>query len=105
MTLGSLLDDQHWHQFRLDRYRQYVNFSLDGEVLRFRLNGAFEQLDLDKEVPTDQSLPLCPPKSPALCTARTAGGPWPKGCWAGLLEQASAGSEGPEGSSATPQGP
>ncbi|XP_054849661.1 contactin-associated protein 1 [Eublepharis macularius] len=50
MTLGSLLDDQHWHQFRLDRYRQYVNFSLDGEVLRFRLNGAFEQLDLDTEV-------------------------------------------------------
>lgn len=50
MTLGSLLDDQHWHQFRLDRYRQFVNFSLDGEVLRFRLNGAFEQLDLDNEV-------------------------------------------------------
>nr|XP_056720705.1 contactin-associated protein 1 [Euleptes europaea] len=50
MTLGSLLDDQHWHQFRLDRYRQFVNFSLDGEVLRFRLNGAFEQLDLDTEI-------------------------------------------------------
>ncbi|XP_048373549.1 contactin-associated protein 1 [Sphaerodactylus townsendi] len=50
MTLGSLLDDQHWHQFRLDRYRQFVNFSLDGEVVRFRLNGAFEQLDLDTEV-------------------------------------------------------
>uniref|UniRef100_A0ABM5GR83 Contactin-associated protein 1 n=1 Tax=Pogona vitticeps TaxID=103695 RepID=A0ABM5GR83_9SAUR len=50
MKLGSLLDDQHWHQFRLDRYRQFVNFSLDGEVVRFRLNGAFEQLDLDTEV-------------------------------------------------------
>uniref|UniRef100_A0A8D2LSY1 Contactin associated protein 1 n=1 Tax=Varanus komodoensis TaxID=61221 RepID=A0A8D2LSY1_VARKO len=50
MKLGSLLDDQHWHQFRLDRYRQYVNFSLDGEVLQFRLNGEFEQLDLDSEV-------------------------------------------------------
>uniref|UniRef100_A0A8D2LRY8 Contactin associated protein 1 n=1 Tax=Varanus komodoensis TaxID=61221 RepID=A0A8D2LRY8_VARKO len=50
MKLGSLLDDQHWHQFRLDRYRQYVNFSLDGEVLQFRLNGEFEQLDLDSEI-------------------------------------------------------
>lgn len=50
MKLGSLLDDQHWHQFRLDRYRKYVNFSLDGEVLQFRLNGEFEQLDLDREV-------------------------------------------------------
>ncbi|XP_066485310.1 contactin-associated protein 1 [Tiliqua scincoides] len=50
LKLGSLLDDQHWHQFRLERYRQFVNFSLDGEVLRVRLNGAFEQLDLDKEV-------------------------------------------------------
>ncbi|KAG8139787.1 hypothetical protein E2320_002538, partial [Naja naja] len=49
MKLGSLLDDQHWHQFRLDRYRKYVNFSLDGEVLQFRLNGEFEQLDLDTE--------------------------------------------------------
>ncbi|XP_034272079.1 contactin-associated protein 1 [Pantherophis guttatus] len=50
MKLGSLLDDQHWHQFRLDRYRKYVNFSLDGEILQLRLNGEFEQLDLDTEI-------------------------------------------------------
>ncbi|XP_053217891.1 contactin-associated protein 1 [Podarcis raffonei] len=50
MKLGSLLDDQHWHQVRIDRYRRFVNFSLDGEVLQYRLNGEFDQLDLDKEI-------------------------------------------------------
>lgn len=70
MKLGSLLDDQHWHQFRLDRYRQFVNLSLDGEIVRFRLNGAFEQLDLDTEVMTLRRIfkafpfGLQPPESP-----------------------------------------
>uniref|UniRef100_A0A8C4Y0K3 Contactin associated protein 1 n=1 Tax=Gopherus evgoodei TaxID=1825980 RepID=A0A8C4Y0K3_9SAUR len=50
VTVGSLLDDQHWHSLRIDRHGHHVNLSLDGEVKRFRCNGDFQQLDLDTEV-------------------------------------------------------
>ncbi|EMP40519.1 Contactin-associated protein 1, partial [Chelonia mydas] len=50
VTVGSLLDDQHWHSLRIDRQGHHVNLSLDGEVKRFRCNGDFQQLDLDTEL-------------------------------------------------------
>ncbi|XP_074915905.1 contactin-associated protein 1 [Chelonoidis abingdonii] len=50
VTVGSLLDDQHWHSLRIDRHGHHVNLSLDGEVKRFRCNGDFQQLDLDTEL-------------------------------------------------------
>uniref|UniRef100_A0A8C3HTN1 Uncharacterized protein n=1 Tax=Chrysemys picta bellii TaxID=8478 RepID=A0A8C3HTN1_CHRPI len=55
VTVGSLLDDQHWHQLRIDRHGHQVNLSLDGEVRRFRCNGDFQHLDLDTEVEPVQS--------------------------------------------------
>ncbi|XP_043359345.1 LOW QUALITY PROTEIN: contactin-associated protein 1 [Dermochelys coriacea] len=50
VTVGSLLDDQHWHSLRIDRQGHHVNLSLDGEVKHFRCNGDFQQLDLDTEL-------------------------------------------------------
>ncbi|XP_069763322.1 contactin-associated protein 1 isoform X2 [Narcine bancroftii] len=47
ITLGSLLDDQHWHMVQIERYGQEVNLTLDGNVERFHTNGDFDYLDLD----------------------------------------------------------
>ena len=49
-AVGSLLDDQHWHSLRIERYGRHVNLTLDGEVNRFRCHGTFDQLDLETEV-------------------------------------------------------
>ncbi|KAM6399465.1 contactin-associated protein 1 [Rhynochetos jubatus] len=49
-AVGSLLDDQHWHSLRIERYGHHVNLTLDGEVKRFRCRGTFDQLDLDTEL-------------------------------------------------------
>lgn len=46
-----------------------MNFSLDGEVLRVRLNGAFEQLDLDKEVMCWEGGDTGAPSSAGVCSA------------------------------------
>uniref|UniRef100_H3AW98 Contactin associated protein 1 n=1 Tax=Latimeria chalumnae TaxID=7897 RepID=H3AW98_LATCH len=50
VTVGSLLDDQHWHYVKIERYGREVNFTLDGEVRRFYCNGDFDHMDLDSEV-------------------------------------------------------
>ncbi|XP_029429832.1 contactin-associated protein 1 [Rhinatrema bivittatum] len=50
VTLGSLLDDQHWHAVRIDRYGHDVNLTLDGQIEHFRCKGDFNQLDLDNEL-------------------------------------------------------
>uniref|UniRef100_A0A8B9F3E8 Contactin associated protein 1 n=1 Tax=Amazona collaria TaxID=241587 RepID=A0A8B9F3E8_9PSIT len=50
VTVGSLLDDQHWHSLHIERYGRHVNLTLDGEVKRFRCHGTFDQLDLDTEL-------------------------------------------------------
>ncbi|XP_062843349.1 contactin-associated protein-like 2b [Trichomycterus rosablanca] len=47
---GSLLDDDHWHSVRVERYRRSVNFTLDEHTQRFRTNGEFDHLDLDYEI-------------------------------------------------------
>ncbi|XP_053555352.1 contactin-associated protein 1 [Bombina bombina] len=49
-TLGSLLDDQHWHSIRIERYGRDLNITLDGEIQRIRCKGDFDQLDLDTEI-------------------------------------------------------
>ncbi|KAG9474253.1 hypothetical protein GDO78_004522, partial [Eleutherodactylus coqui] len=49
-TLGSLLDDQHWHSVYIKRNLRDLNITLDGETHRLRLKGHFDQLDLDKEI-------------------------------------------------------
>ncbi|XP_051894738.1 contactin-associated protein 1 [Pristis pectinata] len=50
ITLGSLLDDQHWHMVQIERYGQEVNLTLDGHVERFLTNGDFDYLDLDSAI-------------------------------------------------------
>ncbi|XP_041121407.1 contactin-associated protein 1-like [Polyodon spathula] len=50
VTLGNLLDDQHWHYVTLRRYGNYVNLTLDGETASIRCKGDFQYLDLDKEL-------------------------------------------------------
>ncbi|KAM4622442.1 contactin-associated protein 1 [Discoglossus pictus] len=50
LTLGSLLDDQHWHSIHIERYGRHLNVTLDGEIQRVYSKGDFEQLDLDTEI-------------------------------------------------------
>ncbi|XP_069490520.1 contactin-associated protein 1 [Ambystoma mexicanum] len=50
VILGSLLDDQHWHYVRLERYGRDVNLTIDGLVKRFRCMGDFDHLDLENEL-------------------------------------------------------
>lgn len=50
VTMGSLLDDNHWHSVVIERYRRNVNFTLDRHTQHFRTNGEFDHLDLDYEV-------------------------------------------------------
>lgn len=50
MSAGGVLNDQHWHYVRVDRYGRQANLTLDGYVQRFILNGDFERLNLDTEV-------------------------------------------------------
>ncbi|XP_078080416.1 contactin-associated protein 1 isoform X2 [Mustelus asterias] len=47
ITMGSLLNDQHWHMVEIERYGQDVNFTLDGHVERVHTNGDFDHLNLD----------------------------------------------------------
>uniref|UniRef100_A0A8C5CP98 Contactin-associated protein-like 2 n=1 Tax=Gadus morhua TaxID=8049 RepID=A0A8C5CP98_GADMO len=50
ITIGSLLDDDHWHSVLIQRYRRNVNFTLDQHTQPFRTNGEFDHLDLDYEI-------------------------------------------------------
>ncbi|XP_051792340.1 contactin-associated protein 1 isoform X1 [Erpetoichthys calabaricus] len=50
VSLGNLLDDQHWHYATIHRYGRHVNFTLDGQTNRFICNGNFDNLDLDNEI-------------------------------------------------------
>ncbi|XP_061242787.1 contactin-associated protein-like 4 isoform X3 [Bos javanicus] len=50
LTLGSLLDDQHWHSVLIQRLGTQVNFTVDGHRRRFRAQGKFSSLHLDYEI-------------------------------------------------------
>uniref|UniRef100_A0A4W2IMC6 Contactin associated protein family member 4 n=1 Tax=Bos indicus x Bos taurus TaxID=30522 RepID=A0A4W2IMC6_BOBOX len=50
LTLGSLLDDQHWHSVLIQRLGTQVNFTVDGHRRRFRAQGEFSSLHLDYEI-------------------------------------------------------
>lgn len=50
VSAGGVLNDQHWHYVRVDRFGRQANLTLDGYVQRFILNGDFERLNLDTEV-------------------------------------------------------
>ncbi|XP_012868460.1 PREDICTED: contactin-associated protein-like 4 isoform X2 [Dipodomys ordii] len=49
LTLGSLLDDQHWHSVLIQRRGKQVNFTVDEHKSRFHAQGDLSYLDLDYE--------------------------------------------------------
>lgn len=50
LTLGSLLDDQHWHSVLLELLNAHVNFTVDRHTQHFQAKGGSRYLDLDDEV-------------------------------------------------------
>ncbi|KAM8793234.1 contactin-associated protein-like 4 [Eudromia elegans] len=50
ITLGSLLDDQHWHSVLIEHFNNQVNFTVDKHTHHFHANGEFNYLDLDYEL-------------------------------------------------------
>ncbi|XP_047382680.1 contactin-associated protein-like 3 isoform X4 [Sciurus carolinensis] len=50
LTLGSLLDDQHWHSVLIERLSTHVNFTLDKHTRQFRAKGESGSLDLNSEI-------------------------------------------------------
>ncbi|NXW51928.1 CNTP3 protein, partial [Nyctiprogne leucopyga] len=55
ITLGSLLDDQHWHSVRVEHFNNHVNFTVDKHTHHFHAKGEFNYLDLDYEVYSSNS--------------------------------------------------
>ncbi|XP_075385400.1 contactin-associated protein-like 5 isoform X1 [Tenrec ecaudatus] len=49
-TLGSLLDDQHWHSVLVERAGKQVNFTVDKLTQHFRSQGEADALDIDYEL-------------------------------------------------------
>ncbi|XP_008504224.2 contactin-associated protein-like 4 [Calypte anna] len=50
ITLGSLLDDQHWHSVLIECFKNQVNFTVDKHTHHFHAKGEFSYLDLDYEI-------------------------------------------------------
>ncbi|NXC26585.1 CNTP4 protein, partial [Campylorhamphus procurvoides] len=50
ITLGSLLDDQHWHSVLIEHFNNQVNFTVDKHTHHFHANGELGYLDLDYEL-------------------------------------------------------
>ncbi|NXL92298.1 CNTP5 protein, partial [Alectura lathami] len=50
ITLGSLLDDQHWHSVLIEHFNNQVNFTVDKHTRHFRAKGEFDYLDLEYEL-------------------------------------------------------
>lgn len=50
MTVGNILDDQHWHYVTIKRYGRQVNFTVDSQTETAICNGEFTYMDLDKQL-------------------------------------------------------
>ncbi|XP_063468484.1 contactin-associated protein-like 4 isoform X5 [Symphalangus syndactylus] len=50
LTLGSLLDDQHWHSVLIQRLGKQVNFTVDEHRHHFHAQGEFNLVNLDYEI-------------------------------------------------------
>uniref|UniRef100_A0A7N5KBG2 Contactin-associated protein-like 3 n=1 Tax=Ailuropoda melanoleuca TaxID=9646 RepID=A0A7N5KBG2_AILME len=50
LTLGSLLDDQHWHSVLIELLNSHVNFTVDRHTQHFQAKGESSYLDLDYEI-------------------------------------------------------
>ncbi|XP_030626504.1 contactin-associated protein-like 5 [Chanos chanos] len=50
VTLGSLLDDYHWHSVLIERFNKQVNFTIDQHTLHFHTRGQGDSLEVDYEL-------------------------------------------------------
>lgn len=50
VTVGSLLDDQHWHSVHVERFNKQVNLTVDAHTQHFRTKGEGNSLEVDYEV-------------------------------------------------------
>uniref|UniRef100_A0A3P9CR98 Contactin associated protein family member 5 n=1 Tax=Maylandia zebra TaxID=106582 RepID=A0A3P9CR98_9CICH len=49
VTVGSLLDDQHWHSVHIERFNKQVNLTVDSYTQRFQTKGEGHSLEVDYE--------------------------------------------------------
>ncbi|XP_077583555.1 contactin-associated protein-like 5 isoform X2 [Stigmatopora nigra] len=50
VTVGSLLDDQHWHAVHIERFNKHVNLTVDTHTHHFETQGEAYSLEVDYEV-------------------------------------------------------
>lgn len=50
VTVGSLLDDQHWHSVHIERFNKQVNLTVDTHTQHFQTKGEGHSLEVDYEV-------------------------------------------------------
>ncbi|XP_065808365.1 contactin-associated protein-like 5 [Labrus bergylta] len=50
VTVGSLLDDQHWHAVHVERFNKQVNVSVDAHMQHFHARGDGHSLEVDYEL-------------------------------------------------------
>ncbi|XP_029385915.1 contactin-associated protein-like 5 isoform X2 [Echeneis naucrates] len=50
VTVGSLLDDQHWHSVHIDRFNKQVNLTVDSHTQHFQTKGEGHSLEVDYEL-------------------------------------------------------
>uniref|UniRef100_A0A8D2DB27 Contactin-associated protein-like 3 n=1 Tax=Sciurus vulgaris TaxID=55149 RepID=A0A8D2DB27_SCIVU len=50
LTLGSLLDDQHWHSVLIELLNTRINFTVDKHTYHFQADGETSLLDLDYKI-------------------------------------------------------
>lgn len=50
LSVGSLLDDNMWHDVLISRNRKNISFSVDRVLIKGRIKGEFHRLDLNREV-------------------------------------------------------
>uniref|UniRef100_A0A1A8RSB5 Contactin associated protein-like 5a n=1 Tax=Nothobranchius rachovii TaxID=451742 RepID=A0A1A8RSB5_9TELE len=50
VTVGSLLDDQHWHSVHMERFNKQVNLTVDSHSQHFQTKGEGHSLEVDYEL-------------------------------------------------------
>ncbi|KAM3862428.1 contactin-associated protein-like 5 [Diretmus argenteus] len=50
VTLGSLLDDEHWHSVFIERFNKQVNLTVDSHTQHFCTEGEGDSLEVDYEL-------------------------------------------------------
>uniref|UniRef100_A0A3B5MF64 Uncharacterized protein n=1 Tax=Xiphophorus couchianus TaxID=32473 RepID=A0A3B5MF64_9TELE len=65
VTVGSLLDDQHWHSAHIERFNRQVNLTVDAHTQHFQTKGEGQSLEVDYEGNVTFS---CSPPQLVACT-------------------------------------